>query len=146
MEVLIPLEACVLSNPQSNKITDAGANTFAEFLEVTATLQNLDVSNNQMDAGALALAQTLRTNTRSQNLLLIVNYVWDASAQALAEALRTNTSLQLLYLSNNEPSQKRFALTQVCGICIGVATTSRMPVFKPSMKRFALTRVWRTWI
>jgi hypothetical protein len=53
-------------------------------------------------AGAVALADALRTNTSLTELYLCYNRIGDIGARALAIALRTNTSLTALYLGANQ--------------------------------------------
>ena len=55
------------------------------------------------DAGAIALAEALKTNTSLKTLsLAMMNQIGVQGARALADALKANTSLTELYLLNNE--------------------------------------------
>jgi len=67
------------------------------------SLTTLWLRGNQIGpAGAIALADVLRTNTSLTRLYLDGNQIGDAGAVALAEALRTNTSLTVLQLGGNQ--------------------------------------------
>ena len=52
------------------------------------------------DAGAKALAETLKTNTSVTEIYLAWNKIGDAGMQALAEALKTNTSVTWIDLGS----------------------------------------------
>ena len=82
----------------------ASPDKFSEILKQIKenTLERLDLYGNRIgDAGAMALATALQTNTSLKALDLRLNKIGDAGAKDLATALHTNTSLTTLDLHGN---------------------------------------------
>ena len=86
----------------NKKISDAGATALAQALRHNSRLVKLDLSNNSVsDVGATAVAQALHHNSTLGELDLSNNSVNNAGATALAQALHHNSTLLQLDLSNN---------------------------------------------
>ncbi len=82
-----------------NQIGPAGAIALADVLRTNTSLTRLYLDGNQIgDAGAVALAEALRTNTSLTTLDLHANQIGPEGTVALAEALKVNTSLTTLDL------------------------------------------------
>ena len=89
----------------NKKISDAGATALAQALRHNSRLMTLDLSNNSVsDAGATAVAKALHHNSTLWQLDLSNNSVSDTGATAVAQALRHNSTLRELDLSNNSVS------------------------------------------
>merc|ERR1711935_67726 len=85
-----------------NSIGEAGAVAIAEALKTNTAVTSLYLDGNSIgDAGAVAIAEALKTNTAVTYLDLYANSVGDAGAAAIAEALKTNTAVTSLNLGGN---------------------------------------------
>ncbi len=87
-------------NVDTNDIGDEGFVALVNALSPTITCFYAD-SNRICDAGAVALADVLRTNTTLTDVNLWGNCIGDAGAFALADALHVNTTVHLNLARNN---------------------------------------------
>ncbi|XP_004346350.2 hypothetical protein CAOG_05677 [Capsaspora owczarzaki ATCC 30864] len=85
-----------------NQIDAAGAMAIAEALKVNTRLTELGLRGNQIgDIGARAFAEALKVNKTLTTLNLRGNQIGDIGARAFAEALKVNTTLKTFYLNEN---------------------------------------------
>ncbi len=86
----------------SNSIGEAGALAIAESLKGNTTLTSLNLYNNEIgEAGARAIAESLKGNTTLTTLDLGNNSIGEPGARAIAENLKGNTTLSTLDLGWN---------------------------------------------
>ncbi|KJE94041.1 hypothetical protein CAOG_009788 [Capsaspora owczarzaki ATCC 30864] len=86
-----------------NQIDDAGAQAIAEGLKSNSKVTGLSLWSNQIgDAGARVIAETLKVNMTITELDLNYNQIGDAGAQAIAETLKVNTTLIKIDLHGNQ--------------------------------------------
>ena len=86
-----------------NQIGAAGAVALAEALKTNQTLTWVDLFSNEIgNAGATALAEALKTNPGLSSINLGHNGIGNAGAAALAEALKTNQTLTSISLGGNQ--------------------------------------------
>ena len=84
-------------------VSYVGAKALAEALKWNTTLEELDLSHNEIgNIGTEALTQAIGLNTTLKKLVLSENNVGVVETKALAEALNSNTILEELDLSENE--------------------------------------------
>ena len=102
-------------------ITNNGAISISEAIQVNTTLQTLDISNNICDEGATAISISLKHNTSMKHLNmsrnkitysiqvnetlkqldLSVNKIANEGASFISDGLKSNISLQQLNISHN---------------------------------------------
>ena len=86
-------------------IGDAGAIALAKSLKINKTLKTLDLRGNNIgDEGAIALAEALRENQSLEKIFLDGNHISDNGAIALAIAIRENRRLKEIFLDRNHIS------------------------------------------
>ncbi|XP_004346365.1 hypothetical protein CAOG_05692 [Capsaspora owczarzaki ATCC 30864] len=96
------LDGPVISGLWQNQIGDAGASAIAETLKVNKAVTSIAIWDNQIgDAGASAIAQALKVNTTVTRLIIWRNQIGDAGASAVAEALKVNTTVTEFDLHKN---------------------------------------------
>ena len=84
-------------------VIDHGVISIAEAIEVNTTLQNLDISSNNIsDAGAAAISDSLKRNSSLVKLNMSRNKITSEGAKKMVEALQVNTTLKQLDLSINK--------------------------------------------
>ena len=82
--------------------SDKGAIALAETLKINSKLDRLFLKHNQIsDAGAIALVEALKVNLKLNWLYLEHNQISDNGAAALADALKVNSKLTYLSLQHN---------------------------------------------
>ena len=87
----------------SNQIGDAGAIALADSLKGITNITKLDLHNNEIgEAGAKALAESLKDNPNITVLYLWGNKIGDAGAKALVEGLKDNPNITELSLGDNQ--------------------------------------------
>ena len=85
-----------------NELDDHGAELLSEEITNSKTLRILYISNDIIGpSGATAIANALTTNTSLQQLNIINNNIGPSGATAVANALTSNTSLLQLDIRNN---------------------------------------------
>jgi predicted HicB family RNase H-like nuclease len=88
---------------KEENVGDAGAKAIAETLRINQTITSLDLELNEINtAGAEALAEALENNQTLSSLELYNNQLGDAGAKAMAKALKHNKTITLLDLGGNE--------------------------------------------
>ena len=92
--ILISLTLC--------NVTNNGAITIAEAIQMNTTLQKLNISNNSIsDDGAAAISDGLKNNNSLQELNISRNEITNEGAQYIAEAIQVNTTLEKINVSCN---------------------------------------------
>lgn len=87
---------------RNNDFTCRGGKALAEALTVNVVLKHLDLHSNNLGAeGGKALAEAVKVNSTLQHLDLTFNNLGSEGGKALAEALKTNIGLQKLDLRYN---------------------------------------------
>ena len=87
----------------SCKVTDEGVKSFVQAIEVSTTLQNLDISTNAISSdGALSISDFLKISNTLCMLNLSGNKIRDDGTRKLLEVIRRNTTLQDLNVSRNK--------------------------------------------
>ena len=85
------------------QVTNERMKVFIQAIEVTTTLQNLDVSDNAISVnGILSISDFLKINKTLCKLNLSGNEIRDEGTKKLSEAIQVNTTLQDLNMSQNE--------------------------------------------
>ncbi|KAL0235758.1 hypothetical protein GEMRC1_002340 [Eukaryota sp. GEM-RC1] len=85
-----------------NRIGAEGAIALAETLKTNITLEKLYLHDNSMGGeGVIALANALKTNSTVTEIILSNNVIYDEGAFAFAELLKINSTLTILDLSGN---------------------------------------------
>jgi Ran GTPase-activating protein (RanGAP) involved in mRNA processing and transport len=111
---------CRCLNMSWNAIEKGGANAIAEALLQNDTLQLLDISENDITTGSVALSRSL-ASCSLVSLNLCKNSIADAGGCAIAHALRVNSTLQYLDVSSNglgADSGRGFAEALACNKCL----------------------------
>ena len=86
----------------SNVISDDGIYSISNFLKINNTLCKLSLSGNEIsDEGTIKLSKAICINTTLQNLNIAKNIITDEGAKGLAEAILINMTLQELNISKN---------------------------------------------
>ena len=93
--ILISLTLC--------NVTNNGAITIAEAIQVNTTLQKLNISNNSIsDDGAAAIIYSLQFNNSLQELKMSRNKITSEGVKKISEVIQVNTTLKHLDLSINK--------------------------------------------
>ena len=96
---LISLKLC--------NITDNGAKSIDEAIQVNTTLHIFDLSNNSIcDNAATAIGNILKHNILLQQLNFSHNKITDRGIKVIAEAIQMNSTLQNIDISKNHISTK----------------------------------------
>ena len=84
-------------------IISRGVISIAEAIQVNTTLQNLDISSNNIsDAGTAAISDNLKRNNSLVKLNMSRNKITGERVKMIVEALQVNTTLKQLNLSINK--------------------------------------------
>lgn len=104
------IERLVLSH---NSIGDAGAIALAEALKTNASITQVTLHHNSIgDAGAAALADAIKINTTLVDISLLGNSIGASGADALANAMKLNSTITDMWVSDDDdiPDQSRDAI------------------------------------
>ena len=83
-------------------ITNNGAITIAEVIQVNTTLQKLNISNNKIsDDAVAAISDCLKFNTSLQELNISHNCITNGGIKLIAQAIQINSTLQNINISKN---------------------------------------------
>ena len=84
-----------------NSITNEGALSIAQALQVNTTLQKLNISDNKIYAGISAISDRLKLHPTLIEFSMLRNHITDKGAKVMGEVIKINRLLQTLRISFN---------------------------------------------